>query len=254
MAPATAAARRSAAAHPARPRPRKAAAPARRVSGPAKGRGTAARASVAAPQPFVLRVGGAVHAVAEHRFLDRLIRGRAWIGILAGGLMGIVFLQVSMLQMNAGIGASVEKATKLERQNAALQAGISQLSSGERIQDIAARQGMVVPAGASGVRFLDARSLDVGRAVRGITAPSETPPAPLMAAAPGAPAGAPAAIGPAAAGATTTAPAATTAIAPPPATATTTPPPAAPAVAPQAAQTSPVAVAAGAAVAPGGTP
>ncbi len=155
--------------------------------------------AVALPMPFALRAAGAVHTLAEHRFLDRLIRGRSWIAILGIGLIGIVFMQVSMLRMNAGIGQAVERSSVLERQNAALQAGISQLSSGERIQTVAARAGMVAPTGADGVRFLDARRLDVGRAVRGITPPSATPPV-----APAVTAATPAAAAPAVAPATTT--------------------------------------------------
>src|SRR5204863_8945655 len=116
--------------HPARPRPRRVPNAPRRVSGPSGGR-RAARAAVAAPMPVALRLAAAVHAVAEHRFLDRIIRGRAWIAVVGVGLIGIVFIQVSMLRMNAGIGRAVEQASTLERQNAALQASVSQLSPGD---------------------------------------------------------------------------------------------------------------------------
>lgn len=179
---ATAAARRSA--HAARPRRVSGAAAPRRVSGPAQGRkavprmaGPSRGGAVAAPRPLAVRVAGAVHTIAEHRLLDRVIRGRMWIAILGIGLIGIVFMQVTMLRMNAGIGHAVEQATTLERQNAALQASISQLSSGDRVQELAAAQGMVQPAGTA--RFLDARSLQLRQAVRGITPPSQTPPAAL---------------------------------------------------------------------------
>ena len=144
--------------------------PQRRVSGPARGRGAAA-AAVAAPPPLALRIGGAVHGIAEHRFLDRIIHGRAWIAILAVGLMGIVFMQVSMLQMNAGIGASVERAGLLERQNSAMRAMISELSSGERIAAEAAKLGLVLPPGTP--RFLDARGANAEKAAAAITLPGE---------------------------------------------------------------------------------
>ena len=47
--------------------------------------------------------------------------------------MGIVFIQVSMLRLNAGISRAITSAETLERQNAALRADISKLDSGERI-------------------------------------------------------------------------------------------------------------------------
>jgi cell division protein FtsL len=162
--PAAATARRAAATHPARPRPRRAPAP-RRVSGPAGG------------LRVVRAAAGAVHTVAEHRFLDRLVRGRMWIAILGVGLIGIVFMQVSMLSMNAGIGRAVEQASTLERQNAALQASISQLSSGERIETAAEKLGFVLPAAGS-VRFLDAHDVDYRKAARGIEPPGSRPPEP----------------------------------------------------------------------------
>jgi hypothetical protein len=149
--------------------------PPRRVSGPVRGRSAAG--AIAAPPPLALRLGGAVHGIAEHRWLDRIVRGRAWIGILAFALLGIVFMQVSMLRMNAGIGRSVERATVLERQNAALRAAVSQLSSGDRIAEEAAKLGFTMPA-AGTTRFLSARGFDARRALSGITAPGEMPPLP----------------------------------------------------------------------------
>jgi cell division protein FtsL len=265
---ATAAARRSA--HVAGPRRVSGAAAPRRVSGPAQGRkavprmaGPSRAGAMAAPRPLALRVAGAVHTVAEHRLLDRVIRGRMWIAILGLGLIGIVFMQVSMLRMNAGIGRAVEQATTLERQNAALQASISQLSSGDRVQQLAASQGMVQPAGTP--RFLDARSLDLRQAVRGITAPSQTPPTTLSPSSTGAAATATAAtsVPPPAAQTAAAAPTGTAATAPPAqtggamgaaTTAQATPPATAPTAttAPAGTTTAGTTTAGGAVAAPGG--
>jgi hypothetical protein len=127
----------------------------RRVSGPAARprRGADAprtrRATTPAADPFILRALHRSRALADSRFLDRLIRGRLWIPIVAAGLMGIVFMQVSMLKLNAGIGRAVQSAATLERQNTNLRAAVSGMESGTRI-DAAARQlGMVVPADGS---------------------------------------------------------------------------------------------------------
>ncbi|MDX6664204.1 MAG: hypothetical protein QOG68_410 [Solirubrobacteraceae bacterium] len=190
--------------------------PPRRVSGPARG-----RAAVAGPPPLALRLGGAVHGLAEHRWLDRVIRGRAWIGILAVGLIGIVFMQVSMLRLNAGIGRAVDAAGTLERENSAIRASISELSAGDRIESEATRLGLIVPA--STARFLDARNADASRAAAAIVAPGSVPPA---AAAPPVTTPIPtlAATGVAPSSATTTTPAPTTTTAS--TTTTSTPPPA----------------------------
>jgi hypothetical protein len=87
--------------------------------------------------------------LADSRLLDRLIRGRLWIPLVAAGLMGIVFMQVSMLKLNAGIGRAVQSASTLERQNANLRAAVSGMESGTRIEDAAHHLGMVVPADGS---------------------------------------------------------------------------------------------------------
>lgn len=151
----------------ARTRTRRTAPPPRRVSGPAHPRRHAA--AVAGPPPLALRLGGAFHGIAEHRLLDRLIRGRTWIAIVGVGLIGIVFMQVSMLRMNAGIGRAVDTASRLERENAALRATISEQSSGDHIETEAARMGLVLPTATP--RFLDVRRFDPARAARSITAP-----------------------------------------------------------------------------------
>lgn len=156
-----------AAAATARTRTRSTAPPPRRVSGPARPRRQTP--AIAGPPPLALRLGGAVHGLTEHRLLDRLIRGRAWIAILGIGLIGIVFMQVSMLRMNAGIGRAVDTASRLERDNAALRATISEQSSGDHIEAEAARMGLVLPTDTP--RFLDVRGFDPARAAGAITAP-----------------------------------------------------------------------------------
>ena len=77
--------------------------------------------------------------VGDARVLDRLVRGRAWIAIMAVGLMGIVFMQVSLLKLNAGISRAVTAADTFDRQNSSLREDISKLDSGERIQAVAAQ-------------------------------------------------------------------------------------------------------------------
>jgi hypothetical protein len=91
--------------------------------------------------------------VAEHTWLDRLLRSRAWIVVVGIGLIGLVFMQVSLLKLNSGMGQAVERATVLERQNAGLGAKVSELESNDRIQVMAKSMGMLLPA-SDGVRYL----------------------------------------------------------------------------------------------------
>jgi hypothetical protein len=227
----------------------------RRVSGPAARprRGAdaprARQATAPAADPFALRALHRTRALADSRFLDRLIRGRLWIPIVAAGLMGIVFMQVSMLKLNAGIGRAVQSAATLERQNTNLRAAVSGMESGSRIDAAARHLGMVVPvdgstryvsatarglaaAAASRMTAADPEAIARSKAATALAA-GQTAGAALTTAATGA------AVAQAAAPATTTTttaptPAPTgTAAAAPTAAATTTPAPAAATTAPQ---------------------
>lgn len=109
--------------------------------------------------------------VPDARVLDRLIRGRVWIGLIAGALVVLVFMQVSLLKLNTGISADVLTTQSLERDNAELRASVSSLDSGQRIQDIAAARGMVMPDDGQ-LRFLQATAPgDGSRAAASITPP-----------------------------------------------------------------------------------
>jgi hypothetical protein len=117
-----------------------------------------------------VRLGATAMRVGDARVLDRLVRGRAWIAIIAAGLLGIVFMQVSLLKLNAGISRAVTAADTLERQNSSLRGDISNLDSGERIQAVAAKLGMVTPA-AGDVHYLDGREANGARAAASIKPP-----------------------------------------------------------------------------------
>jgi cell division protein FtsL len=151
----------------------------RRVSGPKRPpraalAGAGAGSAVARP-PLSLRLGRRAMRVGDARVLDRLVRGRAWIAIVAVALIGIVFMQVSMLKLNAGVSRAVTAADTLERQNSTLRADISQLDSGERVQDAATKLGMVA-RGAGDVHYLDAARANAARAAASIKPPNPVAP------------------------------------------------------------------------------
>ena len=125
------------------PRPR----PARRVSGPVRKTTLrrAARARVAA-------------------LLDTLLYGRGWIALVGVLLVGIVFFNVDLLQLNRSIATTTRHSAQVKQQNARLRLEVARLASTERIQRTAADQGLVLPAPGD-VRYLRSKpSLDGRRA------------------------------------------------------------------------------------------
>jgi len=145
----------------------------RRVSGPARPARPAdgARSRRAAGDAgFALGLISGLEALAQHRLLERLIRGRTWIGIVAFALIGIVTLQLGLLKLNGGIGRALEHEAALQRQNAALSIENSELAAGSHVEARAAQLGMAfVPVGS--LRFLSSSSHgDIGKAAAVLSA------------------------------------------------------------------------------------
>ena len=151
---------------PSSPRPRRISGPAHpgAPAGPAHPGRPARPPAPAAPRrataPREGNVVGGLLAVAgrlsTHRLLDRLIRGRGCIALVAFALIGIVTLQLGLLKLNAGIGRSLERSAVLQRENAALAIENSELASGNRVESNAAHLGMQLVA-PSALRFLGVR-------------------------------------------------------------------------------------------------
>jgi cell division protein FtsL len=144
--------------------------------------GAAARLSSAFALPLQLLNGPFARALRARTAgaLDALLSGRGWIALIGVLLTGIVFFNVDLLQMNRDIARDAEKASALRRENARLHRDFARLASSERIQEAAARLGLVLPAPGE-VRYLKARpEVDARRAAKRITAPDGTfvPPAP----------------------------------------------------------------------------
>jgi hypothetical protein len=128
----------------------------RRVSGPARGLRELPRQRPAAQRPLAVALPAALESVAGHRLLDRLIAGKAWIALVAFALIGIVTLQLALLQLNTSIGRTLEREGSLQRENAALSIENSEMAAGDTVESRAGRLGMeLVSSGA--LRFLTAR-------------------------------------------------------------------------------------------------
>ncbi len=154
--------------------------PRRRVGGPPS-HGRPARPLRAARRPR--RISGPTRPAAgtpertgqrlPYHLLDRLIRGRAWIAVVAFALLGIVAAQLWVIKLNVGIGRAIEHAATLQRENSALAVEDSALSSGERIEQLASAHGMV-PAPPGALHFDTVRgSLDVRLAAAALARPTQ---------------------------------------------------------------------------------
>jgi hypothetical protein len=153
----------------------------RRVSGPLRrGRTHAApwkapargaRASAVAT-PLVERAASFVRALPDHAWLDRIIRGRAWIPLLGVMLAGIVAMQVEVLKLSASMGRSLERSTALQSRNEILRASVAGLADDQRIERIAAGMGLMMAA-PDAVAFLAAqKTAGVQSALAGIHQPN----------------------------------------------------------------------------------
>jgi hypothetical protein len=108
---------------------------------------------------------GALTRVADHGLLDRLIRGRLWIGLVAFALIGIVAMQLVVLRLNTEVGKGLERKANLQREISSLQVAMSTLTAAEHVQSEAQRHGM--QAATSDVsQFLTTNPADVASAAR----------------------------------------------------------------------------------------
>jgi cell division protein FtsL len=84
---------------------------------------------------------------------ERLLHGPGLIAIVFVLLVGVVFANVALLQKNRQITHDAARVSELKRDNAMLRGDVAELGSSERIQQIAAERGLVLPA-PDAVRYL----------------------------------------------------------------------------------------------------
>jgi hypothetical protein len=131
---------------------------------PARPGSPSRRRAPAVAQPGIVQRGaGALAGVPSSAFLDRLIRGRLWIGLLTFALIGIVAMQLLVLKLNTGIGRTLGHVAALQRENAQLSIEDSVFSSENRVAPLAAADGMTLAAPGT-VHFLTANNADINRA------------------------------------------------------------------------------------------
>jgi hypothetical protein len=94
-------------------------------------------------------------AAAPIGLLDRALRGRGWVACIGLLLAGIVYLNVSLLEVNRDITTLGTRAAELNRENSILREKIAKEASSEQIQALAQRAGFVLPR-PNEVRYLAA--------------------------------------------------------------------------------------------------
>ncbi len=135
----------------------------RRVSGPARHpRAASAAPAVASPRWL---------ALIDHPWLDRLIRGRVWIAIVAAALLGIVAVQVMLLRIGAQIGSQTTAVNALIARNETASATIATLEASGGAYGASATAKMVDPP-PNDVTYLRADSADAARAASEMRPPS----------------------------------------------------------------------------------
>jgi hypothetical protein len=151
-----------------RERPARPSSPSRKRSAPAR-----RRASSEVTPGIALRGVQALDGISSSAFLDRLIRGRLWIGLLAFALIGIVAMQLLVLKLNTGVGRTLGHVATLQRENAQLNIEDSMYSSETRVAPLATADGMTLaPTGA--VHFVTASMADVPRAAAALSTAAQT--------------------------------------------------------------------------------
>jgi cell division protein FtsL len=104
--------------------------------------------------------------------LDALLSGQGWIALIGLLLVGIVFFNVGLLELNRNITGTSERVMKIKRENAKLRLDVARLGSSERIQTAAAAEGLVLPAPGD-VRYLKADpAIDARRAAKRMVPPN----------------------------------------------------------------------------------
>jgi hypothetical protein len=124
---------------------------------------------------IAVRAIDAFEGLSSSVVLDRLIRGRIWIGLLAFALIGIVAMQLLVLELNTGIGRTLTRVAALQRENAQLGIEDSTYSAEGRVAPLAAAAGMMLaPVGT--VHFVARNPADVSHAAAVLSTAAQVSP------------------------------------------------------------------------------
>jgi hypothetical protein len=108
--------------------------------------------------------------------MDRLLRGQGWVLLIGALLAGIVYLNVTLLEVNRGIASMSTQAAQLNRENSALRDEIAKKGTSEEIQKLAVGSGFVLPQ-PKDVVYLKADPVNDARLAAQVAAGAPTAPA-----------------------------------------------------------------------------
>jgi cell division protein FtsL len=118
------------------------------------------------------RAGLIIRLPRSGKLLDSIVRGRAWIPVLGVLLVGIVGMRVEVLKLGSSVGVEMQQASQLQSANAVMLNQVSALADNTRIEQLADKQGMVMPLPLD-LHFVRASGTpSVNRAIADVTEPA----------------------------------------------------------------------------------
>ena len=139
-----------------------------------------ARPAAAAARPMLRVISGGIDRLPSSAAAQPFARGRIMIMIAAVLGAGLIYINVGKLQAGDGYGKYAARAQQLQRENIALRAKVSYLSSPERIQTYATRFGMASPLPEQ-FTYLNPKRGDALKGANGYNAPTNTGASPTAA-------------------------------------------------------------------------
>jgi hypothetical protein len=126
------------------------------------------------PGGLARRAGALVISLPDHAWLDRVVRGRAWIPLLGVLLAGIVAAQVEILKLGASMGRSLEQTTTLTNTNEQLRGSVAALADDQRIERLGGAMGLVLPPPGAVGYLAAGRHGNVGGALANLHTPDSS--------------------------------------------------------------------------------
>lgn len=118
------------------------------------------------------RTAVAVRQLPDSGPIKHLTRGRAWIALLGGLLIGIVALNVGTLSLTATAGKVEDNIQTLSQENSVLRARQARLLANGRVRSAAASIGFAAPA-PDAITYRDAGRDAIAAAARRLSAITE---------------------------------------------------------------------------------
>lgn len=118
------------------------------------------------------RLSAALIRLIDHPLLERLVRGRVWIALVATALLGIVAMQVVLLRLGTQIGSQTQAYNVLLQKAEGAETAIGGIEANNRLSNLAGPSTGMVYAPPGSVTYLQDNPGDGRRAADRMTSPS----------------------------------------------------------------------------------